>query len=174
MLSGHSRRSYVNESDDLSSELGELVNTIARRLRRSSKQRLSTLGISFSQARVLRILARTSDPMRMSQIAREIEVVPRSATTLVEGLEERGLVRREIDPADRRSVIVILTDSAQGLLSDLAEARSEASTLLFANLSEKDKRALHQILQSVASLTTESPPLSKRDQARQFEGGAKP
>lgn len=90
--------------ETLSSELGELITTIASHLRHGSFQKLSSMGISFTQARVLKTLSRATSPMRMSDIAREIEVVPRSATTLVEALEERALVRREVDHTDRRSV----------------------------------------------------------------------
>ncbi len=162
-----------NTEETLSSELGELITTIARRLRRGSIQRLSSMGISFTQARVLKILSRATTPMRMSDIARKIEVVPRSATTLIEALEERGLVRREIDPTDRRSVIVALTKEARGLLSDLDRARNEASSNLFLSLDQTEKRALLEMLSYLVS-ETETSSSQDSDRTPSSDGSGKP
>jgi DNA-binding MarR family transcriptional regulator len=44
---------------------------------------------------------------------------------LIRRLEQRGLVRREPDPADRRSTNAILTDDGQRLLDEIAPAHVE-------------------------------------------------
>ena len=167
------QRTQHAETDELSDELGELVTTVARRLRRNSKLRLSTLGISFSQAHVLRTLARASAPMRMSEIARAIEIVPRAVTAIVEALESKGLVRREIDTQDRRFVIVVLTSTAQGLLSELARARSEASAIMFGNMDKDTKKALLENLSSLIAATEHISP-SGRYESEKNDGGETP
>ncbi len=55
---------------------------------------------------MLRIVAAGTDPLRMADIAAQLDVVPRSVTTMVDGLEAAGLVVRRADPDDRRSVLV--------------------------------------------------------------------
>src|ERR1700728_4901298 len=92
----------LTRNDEVATQLGELVSRISRRLRRGSTTRLAPFGLSDGQARALRIIGRAPSPLRMSDIAKRIEVVPRSATTVIEGLEAKGLVFRQIDPEDRR------------------------------------------------------------------------
>ena len=65
---------------------------------------------------------------------------------MVEGLEEAGLVRRETDPANRRSVLVGLTDAGRGTLDELAEARRETAEELFGGLDVADQRRLLALL----------------------------
>ena len=68
------------------------------------------MGLTAAQARVIRFLEGIGHPVRMADIAAALEVVPRTATSMVDGLETAGLVARAIDPHDRRSILVSLTD----------------------------------------------------------------
>src|SRR6185437_1563312 len=47
---------------------------------------------------------------------------PRSLTTVIDALEEAGLVRREIDPRNRRAILLRLTDRGTAVRDDLREA----------------------------------------------------
>jgi DNA-binding MarR family transcriptional regulator len=136
-------------SDELAAQLGELVSVLSRRLRRSSKGRLVPFGLTDGQARVLRILGRAPSPLRMSEIARRIEIVPRSATTVVEGLEEKGLVSREIDLEDRRSILVRPTAAGSRLLDELRRARADAAVALFGDLAPVDRLTLFGLLSQI-------------------------
>ena len=82
----------------------------------------------------------------MAELAEALRVVPRSATGVVEGLEDLGLVRRETDPADRRSVLVSLTEVGRGTLDDLSEARRQTAEELFGALEPADQRRLLALL----------------------------
>ena len=55
-------------------------------------------GLTGAQARVIRFLEGVGHPVRMADIAAALEVVPRTATSIVDGLEADGLVARAIDP----------------------------------------------------------------------------
>lgn len=58
----------------------------------------------------------------MADSATEPGITPRSATAVVDGLEHLGLVTREADDKDRRTVRVWLTDQALGLLPSMGAA----------------------------------------------------
>lgn len=60
--------------------------------------------------------------IRMTDIAAELGITPRSATTVVDGLEQLGLVTREPDEHDRRTVRVAMTSAAEALLPRMREA----------------------------------------------------
>jgi DNA-binding MarR family transcriptional regulator len=134
------------DGEELSAQLGETIVRIARRLRRSSTRSLEPFGLSDSEARVLRLIARSDSPLRMSEIAKKIEVVPRSATTVVAGLEAKGLANREIAVEDRRSILVRPTKAGLRLVADLGRARAEAAVALFGRLDPTDRVELLRIL----------------------------
>jgi len=130
-------------------QLADAVQQLARRLRHGARHRLAPLGLTPGQGRALSTLGRAGGPLRMAALAEALRVVPRSATGVVEGLEELGLVRRETDPADRRSVLVSLTDVGRGTLDELAEARRQTAEELFGTLDPADQRRLLALLARV-------------------------
>jgi DNA-binding MarR family transcriptional regulator len=132
--------------EPLSGQLADAVQQLSRRLRHGTRQRLAPLGLTPGQGRALSMLERAGGPMRMAALAETLRVVPRSATGVVEGLEEAGLVRRESDPVDRRSVFVSLTDVGRGVLDELAAARRQTAEELFGALAPDDQRRLLDLL----------------------------
>ncbi len=73
-------------------------------------------------------------------------------TGIVDRLLERGMVRRERHPDDRRSVIVSLTDRGRSLLSEVkANARQQGHALLAA-ISPQERRQLRHILTRIVDL----------------------
>ncbi len=119
---------------DLVAQLGELLTCTSWRLRRAARGELEPLGLTFGQARALRLLSRAEAPLRMGELAVRLEVVPRSATAMVDALEAASLVERRPDPLDRRSVLVCLTGAGDELLARLGRARRASAEALFARL----------------------------------------
>lgn len=64
-------------------------------------------GVSFGRARALRRLV--YGPLRMSELAARLGWDKPYTTTVVDDLEERGLVTRTVAPDDRRAKVVELT-----------------------------------------------------------------
>src|SRR4051812_2546188 len=104
-------------------ELSELLHRVSHRLRHGYAHRLGPLGVNPGQARALRALAKAERPLRMVQLADELRIVPRSVTPVIDALEQAGLVRREVDPANRRSTLVVLTDAGRERYERSREAR---------------------------------------------------
>ena len=119
---GPPRPARVTRADD-AAQLAELLVRTSRRLQRSSVAELGPIGVTGAQARVMRYLEAAGQPLRMADIAALLEVVPRTATTVVDDLETLGLVERAADRKDRRSVLVSLTDEGSLLLDEVASAR---------------------------------------------------
>ena len=104
------------------------------------------LGLTNAQARVLRIVASSSRPPRMADIAARLEVVPRSVTTMVDGVEAAGLIVRSPDPDDRRSVLVHLTGRGRALLERLERARRATAEDVFGGLTAEERADLARLL----------------------------
>ena len=127
-------------------QLADLLHRLTRRLRRAQAERLAPLGLTPAQERALRMIARDDEPPRMTELADRLGIVPRSLTTVIDALEEAGLVRREIDPRNRRAILLRLTDRGAAVRDDLREARRRAAEDLFAPLSAADRKTLGDLL----------------------------
>ena len=140
-------RDAVETAPDTTMELAELFGHVTRRLRRGTGEALAPLGLSGSQARVIRLLA--DAPLRMAAIADRLAVVPRSVTDMVDGVEAAGLVVRRADPDDRRSVLVELTPAGRLLLDRLDAARHQSADHVFGVLGEAQRAELLHLLRAL-------------------------
>ena len=67
----------------------------------------------------------TEGPLPMSRLAEAMDVSQASATGIVDRMEQRGLVERLRDDADRRVVRVALADGGRQTLGVMANERRE-------------------------------------------------
>jgi len=130
-------------------QLADLLQRLMKRLRRAQAQRLAPLGLTPAQERALRMITRSEEPLRMTELADQLGIVPRSVTTVVDALEQAGLVRREIDPHNRRAIRLHLTDRGLAVRDDMREARRRAAEDLFAPLTAGDREALGELLEQL-------------------------
>ncbi|GAA0702692.1 MarR family transcriptional regulator [Kitasatospora atroaurantiaca] len=134
---------------DTAAELADALTRAMRRIRRQTMHRLEPYGITPSQARALRTLAHGCDggaAMRLSELAERLHIAPRSATTVVDALEEAGLVERTPDPADRRAVRVVLTAAGHSALERIVQVRHEVAQDYFGPVSRPDQHSMLQAL----------------------------
>ncbi|MEU4544803.1 MarR family winged helix-turn-helix transcriptional regulator [Nonomuraea dietziae] len=134
---------------DTTSELLELVHRIGHRARHGYRRSLEPLGLSPGQARAMRELIEAGRPLRMVQLAEALRIVPRSLTPVVDALEEAGLVRREIDPANRRSTLLLITTRGEEVYEQARQARREVARELFGGLSQEQREILRELLGTV-------------------------
>jgi DNA-binding MarR family transcriptional regulator len=139
-------RSDGQPEHGLASPLAEALTRASWRLRRTSIKELAPLGLTFAQSRVLRILARRDEPMRIGDLAARFEVAPRSATSMIDSLEALGLVERQADPTDRRSVLVGLTADGVALMERMNTLRRASAEDLFGRLTPAQQEQLLDIL----------------------------
>ncbi len=145
-MSPHTHTKSPGARPDTTLELAELLTHTARRLRRGSIVQLAPLGLTYAQARVLRLVAHEGRALRMADLAAQLDVVPRSVTTMVDALEAAGLVARHADPGDRRSVLVGLSDDGRRLLDRLETARRDSAEEVFGGLDAAQRRRLLELL----------------------------
>jgi len=89
--------------------------------------------------------------LRLSDLAERLRVAPRSATEVVDGLVERGLVTRGPDPSDRRAVLVDLTAAGHRTVTDIHRSQAAAADETFGSLSERDRAQLRRLLRRVVA-----------------------
>ena len=124
-------RRHGTASDATSeTDLGDLVMRVARALRHRGAQAMAPWDLAPHHARALRVVGR-HDGIRPGELAGHLRVAPRSVTDVVDALEERGLLERRPDPADRRATVLALTASGRALVAEVdAARRADAHSLL--------------------------------------------
>jgi MarR family 2-MHQ and catechol resistance regulon transcriptional repressor len=81
---------------------------------------LTASGLSMSDFDVLIRLARSAGQrLRMTDLATQTALSTSGITRVVDRLEKRGLVRREICPSDRRGSFTVITEAGQDILADV-------------------------------------------------------
>ncbi|MEU6318788.1 MarR family transcriptional regulator [Streptomyces sp. NPDC047009] len=128
--------------------LAEQLLRLTRRVHRIQKRHLEQcdLGITPAQSRLLRTLAHFGSPPRMADLAERLEVVPRAVTSLVDGLEANGMVRRVPDPSNRRVIRIEVTETGRQALRELRGARRSAAQEILAPLTEEQREVFGGLL----------------------------
>lgn len=103
-------------------------------------------GLPFSRIRILKRLA--DNPLTVKEVAQHATVDAPAATVAINDLEARGLVTRQVDPANRRCKLVSLTEAGRALVADIDATDDPAPEPLSA-LGEDELTALYTILGKV-------------------------
>lgn len=135
-------------ADEEVETLAEAFWGVARQLRRLSRDSLAPWDITPSHARALSVLGRHG-AMRLSELSEHLRIAARSATEVVDALEERGFLHRSPDPFDRRATLVQLTDDGTDLNAVIRASRSTEADAFFGSLSDTDQAHLARILRKL-------------------------
>jgi DNA-binding MarR family transcriptional regulator len=106
MTAPKSKTSSQSDPSALATEVWLMMSDVVLDQHRS-REVAEAVGVSFGRMRAVRRLARR--PMSMSELALALNIDKPNATTVVDDLEELGLVRRTPHPTDRRAKIVEAT-----------------------------------------------------------------
>jgi DNA-binding MarR family transcriptional regulator len=119
------------------------AKTLAMRLRRASlhleravRSNLAASGVDeYWEIEVLMSLLRAPDHRRSAgELQRESQVTSGAITNRVGRLESRGWVSREVDPHDRRQVIVSLTTDGLKQAHHVIATKNESEKRIFSGL----------------------------------------
>ncbi|WP_220140266.1 MarR family winged helix-turn-helix transcriptional regulator [Kitasatospora acidiphila] len=133
-------------------ELADELNRAMKRIRHRTVHRLEPYGLTPGQGRALRVLERADRcetpgrAIRLSELADRLNIAPRSATTVVDALEQGGLVERVPDPADRRAVGLVLTAAGRAAVERLAQVRQEVAQEYFSGADPDEVTVMLKVL----------------------------
>ena len=113
-------------------DVASRVRFAVMRLSRQLRQQNEDVGVTPSGVSALSSIDRLG-PVTLGRLAAIERVRPPSITKIVDRLEELGMVRREVDPADRRSSLVHLTADGSRYLT---ESRSRKTAYLASRLAK--------------------------------------
>ncbi|AXL92810.1 MarR family transcriptional regulator [Streptomyces sp. CB09001] len=108
---------------------------------------LKPAGVTALQYTALTVLER-HDGISAAQLARDSFVTAQSMADMVRALENRGLVRREPNPSNRREKVILLADAGRRLLADYAEPARLLERRMVAELGPADVQRFRDALKS--------------------------
>lgn len=151
-------------SDDPEERLGSLFLVLSRAAHGLASRGVGELDMTPAQARALAVLGHCELPPTMTEMAKRLHVVPRAMTPVVDALEEAGHVRREVDPSNRRSTFLVLTEQGQDYAERMRRQRIRAAGELFAPLDGEERARMLDLLEKVFAAQPEW--ISARGSAR--------
>ena len=127
------------------------ITRLARHLDRARRQAFATHDLETWEFDVLAALRRSGKPYELSpgRLLRETLVTSGTMTNRVDRLAARGLVRRAPDPADRRGVLVQLTDSGRTRVDAALSALLTNERALLTGLGAADRKRLAGLLRAL-------------------------
>ncbi|MBL8966008.1 MAG: MarR family transcriptional regulator [Spirochaetaceae bacterium] len=149
----------ATESDDLPRLLIERFKRLNRLIHRNFARNLfpgNSPGELFVMGKLRRAASGGAGGRRVSDIAQSLGVTASSVTQIVTGLEERGLVRRGMDPQDRRAVLVSLTEAGEEAMRNAAIPFEAKFGELVSRLGAGRARELAALLAEVDDFFTEA------------------
>ncbi|WP_233498264.1 MarR family winged helix-turn-helix transcriptional regulator [Meiothermus sp. QL-1] len=122
--------------DEIMDEMWHLSSHLVWQMRLDQQRAFEGLGLSPMQAFALMCIAGGMD--QPSALAFIMDASPPGISQLLAGLEERGLLRRELDPENKRKVRILLTQEGEELLEKMRQRWKEVSRERFGRLSAEE------------------------------------
>jgi DNA-binding MarR family transcriptional regulator len=126
---------------DLAAQLRPSLLRLTRMIR---NQRVD-MSVTLTQLSAMATLEKKG-PMSAGELATWERVQPPSMTKVLANLEERGLVRREPHPSDRRQAIIAITAPGLELLDSERRSRDAWLSQRLAQLSADERATLRNVV----------------------------
>ena len=104
--------------------------------------------ISGGQGRILFILWKT-DHLTISEISEKISLAKNTVSVVINGMVNKGIVARTINPENRRQTIISLTDYARSLQAKYEVVSEQMSTLFYQGFSEDEQKQFEHYLSRI-------------------------
>ena len=126
-------------------ELSAALRPSLLRLTRILRNQRVYLSVTLTQLSAMGTL-RKRGPMSAGELAALERVQPPSMTKVLASLEDKGLVRREAHPTDKRQAIIVLTDDGTRLLDSERRQRDAWLSQRLARLAPDERALLRDVI----------------------------
>jgi DNA-binding MarR family transcriptional regulator len=126
-------------------ELAATLRPSLLRVTRVVRNQRVDMSVTLTQLSAMGTLLKHG-PMSAGELAAAERVQPPSMTKVLANLEERGLIRRETHPADKRQAIVSITEAGTALLDDERRSRDAWLSQQLAKLTPDERALLRNVV----------------------------
>lgn len=120
------------------------------------QKRTKEIGNSMKgEAFTLLYIALAGKPVSPGEIVNAMEISSARVAAMLNSLEKKGMLSREIDPNDRRKIVVKLTQAGQEKADSLRECSVQLVTMMMEKLGEEDAMSLLRIIGKISGFLTD-------------------
>lgn len=136
------------------------ISRAARILERALQGLFARFDLQPGEFDILATLRRSGRPYQLSAgaLATSSMVTAGAITNRIDRLVAKDLVTRDLDPANRRAVIIALTTKGRGLIDKAVVAHLDNEQRLLAHLSAEDQERLATLLRDLLIALDDTPP----------------
>jgi DNA-binding MarR family transcriptional regulator len=131
-----------------SGRLTQLIVEFYERLSSWEHSVVRDTGVTPTQMHALEILG-THTALRMKELAERMGVTTGTLTVLADRLEKAGMIRRKPHEADRRSILVELTEHGHALFREHDQLHAQLTRDLTAGLTDDERASLGTMLEKM-------------------------
>ena len=132
---------------------GYLINQIQKISSRKFNELLKEKNIdefNGSQGVILYSLWNNKE-LTIKEIGKITGLAKTSLTSMLDRMEEKGLIRRKDNSEDKRSIKIMLTDKAKELEKDYNDISNKMSNIFYKNFSDKEIKEIENYLERIIS-----------------------
>lgn len=104
--------------------------------------------ISSGQGRILFILWK-NDNLTISEISQKTSLAKNTVSIVVDGMVQKGILERNINPENRRQTIISLTEYAKNMKEKYEAVSQEMNTLFYQGFSDKERNEFESYLSRI-------------------------
>lgn len=134
------------------------LRRVAHHLDTEIRRRLAAEGMELWEIEILCALLRREGTLTMGELLDIAQLTSGAITNRIARLEQEGYVRRDVDPGDRRQVLVSLTPKGHDRAWEVIEANNTAEQAIFAGIDPDLQRRLSADLRELLLATEGADP----------------
>jgi DNA-binding MarR family transcriptional regulator len=120
-------------------------------LDRDQADEVAAMGLSPLQFNILTTLQRTRQPTTMGALASMLVVKPNNLSGNINTLAEKGLIRRELNASDQRSLLAVLTPKGEVFLKEHLPAHWRRLERLMGGLTREQRLQMVTLLKQLTT-----------------------
>lgn len=130
-------------------KISECLNHIKGKCQLKDRKIAEQLDISTSELNCLKVFIEGNIKISVKDLAERLNITSGGVTKIVGQLEEQGILRRDMDPDDRRGILVSLTSKGKSLINKLHKVTGDYYASMFSGLSNVEKEKILSGLESL-------------------------
>ena len=133
--------------------LGYLLNSAARLAKGNITGRMDTLGLTFPQSMVLKVIKENENnsQLTMAAIARRLNSNRPNIMGIVDRLEKQGLVNRTVNPKNRSAYIITLTNEARAVMQRLQDMSQQTTDEALSGFTKEEAATVREYLTRIVA-----------------------
>ncbi|WP_066853273.1 MarR family winged helix-turn-helix transcriptional regulator [Halodesulfovibrio spirochaetisodalis] len=139
----------MNGFTDEQFPLGYAVSMTSRIQAAKAKEKITKFDVTFGQVPFLMEVLRNKEPMTQDELSKALFIDPAATARAIEQLEKKGLVKRKVNPKNRRQKLVSATDKANWMKGELRASLREGTQEMLEALTPEEQETLSKLLAKV-------------------------